>query len=77
MDAAAGRAGGGLSMDEINLLPCPFCGGQPVFEKYEWDEDEYQVKCPYCFAATWIEESKEAAAEEWNRRADNERKTVD
>ena len=24
-----------------------------------------------------IEESKEAAAEEWNRRADNERKTVD
>ena len=62
-------------MDEIKLLPCPFCGREAVFEIYEGDE--YQVKCSYCFAATWIEESKEEAAEEWNRRADNERKTVD
>lgn len=69
MDAAAGATGRRMSMDEINLLPCPFCGGQPAFEIYEGDE--YQVKCPYCFAATWIEESKEEAAEEWNRRANN------
>ena len=64
-------------MDEIKLLPCPFCGREAVFEIYEGDEDEYQVKCPYCFAATWIEESQEVAAEEWNGRADNERKSAD
>ena len=59
-------------MDEIKLKRCPFCGGEPVFRTYEGDECEYQVSCQYCFAETWIEESKEEAAELWNRRAENE-----
>lgn len=59
-------------MDEIKLKRCPFCGREAVFEIYEGDEDEYQVKCQFCFASTWIEESKEEAAEEWNRRAYHE-----
>lgn len=59
-------------MDEIKLKTCPFCGAEAEFIRYEdEDGDEWQVSCRHCFAATWNADSKELAAEAWNRRADN------
>jgi Lar family restriction alleviation protein len=58
-------------MTEDVLLPCPFCGGSPVFRSEMLLGKEYwRVKCPYCFAGTHNENTPEEAAEEWNRRAE-------
>lgn len=53
------------------LKPCPFCGGQgrlfgpkPAFQA-TW------VKCDRCTAAINAERGTEAAAEVWNRRAED------
>lgn len=58
----------------IVLLPCPFCGGLPV-----WSEGEQkmlygneQVYCTSCFALAAPESNKHSAAERWNQRANRE-----
>lgn len=57
-------------MEEVVLLPCPFCGGHPVLKSEMFLGREYwKVKCPYCFAGTHSERSADEAIEEWNRRA--------
>ena len=58
---------GGMSMSKINLLPCPFCGGEAriigAVGTVFW------VKCTECGAETQSEITKQRAAERWNRRA--------
>ena len=56
---------------KIELLPCPFCGGEA-----EWDEwytigcDAFQVKCVECLATscTGFINEKSLIAELWNKR---------
>lgn len=53
--------------EEIELKPCPFCGGKAVM--IGEDDGMYQVVCPDC--AGTIDDfygEKEVAAEKWNER---------
>lgn len=63
---------------EIELLPCPFCGGEPKVQHYGNDRTKRRsivVKCSKCRVQredatlrhdfAWIEK---AAAENWNQR---------
>lgn len=61
-----------------NLLPCPFCGGEPYFEKalrdgyesYQDDQDAWAhwVTCTSCAATgPWVK-SQRGAARWWNMR---------
>lgn len=60
------------------LKPCPFCGANPVRE-YLPDGKEYIIcsneNCP-CQPMTAAQKSKGAAARAWNRRVNNEPKTI-
>lgn len=60
---------GDNSMNE-RLKPCPFCGGVAII--YKSKMGDYRVECYSCFAHTFFEDSKEKAADEWNRRVENE-----
>lgn len=61
-------------MNEIKLLPCPFCGSTKI---EIWHSSfGVSVKCEECGANSgWKiepnEESKEKAVMVWNRRVDN------
>ena len=54
----------------IKLKPCPFCGGKAGFATWilEGGKKEYSVMCDGCDADVYPCETKEAAAEKWNRR---------
>ena len=76
---ARGNPGGKeITMDEIKLKPCPFCGGEAEInvdreavedtEKRHW---AYTVVCKRCCATSGLTYLPEKAREAWNRRADN------
>lgn len=58
-------------MREIELRPCPFCGGaakisEHVFHKMK---NTYGVACTYCKTQGWqFYETPEQAARRWNKR---------
>ena len=64
-------------MGEINLKPCPFCGGKAEFFNYK--HRHLYIRCLRCYAEPYVEfivstgKSEEDAlknlAEKWNRRA--------
>jgi len=60
---------------EPELKPCPFCedGGDPRYWKHQGAVNDcgesYCVRCWACRARTDSAETKERAAELWNRRA--------
>ncbi|MBR1602555.1 MAG: Lar family restriction alleviation protein [Synergistaceae bacterium] len=52
---------------QIELKPCPHCGGEA---KLNWDEhSRAYVTCPQCGARSWSSFDPAKAAEAWNRRA--------
>lgn len=68
-------------MSKIELLPCPFCGGEPYFRKPFHEKgtafDTMIVECMECGAAPYAvsvyendteQEKREAIARLWNRR---------
>lgn len=64
-----------LSLDDIKLKPCPFCGKQfndypevMIIEKRKIMPDLYCVRCPKCSAFGSSEWSKKEAIEKWNKR---------
>lgn len=53
--------------EEIELKPCPFCGGKAVMLGEE--DGMYQVVCPNCDGTIdYFYDEKELAAEKWNAR---------
>jgi len=52
--------------DTDELLPCPFCGGNP--ERSVGSQINYNVFCTECNAQTGWYETKELAGDAWNRR---------
>ena len=66
----------------MNLKPCPFCGGKPHMAQ-NYLGQKY-VRCPECGACVWGKDTddwridtmgekkaEKAAAEAWNRRAND------
>lgn len=58
-------------MAEIELLPCPFCGGEAYLAKVGLPPYKYFVDCNDCECILGLTEcflTKEEAAAAWNRR---------
>lgn len=59
-------------MDEIELKPCPFCGGEARMRHWRRLGEHYEVRCATMacgnLVRTWDYSTPEAAAEAWNRR---------
>lgn len=59
----------------VELKPCPFCGDKHpsvgTCEGFNYRE-EYYIWCSDCLCRTGNCSSIEEAAEDWNRRIDNE-----
>ena len=60
-------------MEEIKLLPCPFCGKEPNKRKQIVDHDTmFKVSCEYinCYAQpeTILQPTEEFATQAWNYR---------
>ena len=54
--------------EEIELKPCPFCGGKAYLE---WCKGHlYKVECEECHATTAKYITPLEAQEEWNMRVD-------
>lgn len=51
-----------------DLLPCPFCGAQPVVRNPRWTNDSMYAYCVSCDARGPYGENKKAAIVAWNRR---------
>lgn len=58
-------------MNEIKLLPCPFCGGEAEIQYGACDYNVFQVVCntEECQAMVGWADNKYDAAKAWNRRA--------
>lgn len=56
-------------MDEINIKPCPFCGGKPVIYKSVLDRTVW-VMCSECGATSSYSYSEKTAIKAWNRRTE-------
>jgi hypothetical protein len=57
----------------ISLLPCPFCGGEAHFfgdEREDFDVGCYTDRCIMRSGSNIQYRSKDAAAREWNTRAE-------
>ena len=65
--------------EDVELKPCPFCGSEPKLKsdvRHGGDAKNtvgvhyYWIKCPndYCRVASMSVDSREMAAELWNRR---------
>ena len=61
-----------LKPDEISLLPCPFCGGNPDIHARHWTNGnhEWWISCIKCFSETTIFDNPEEAIEAWNTRVE-------
>lgn len=61
-------------MADIELKPCPFCGGEGMIgAKYRYHYPTYFiVVCRKCGAMAHCGKTREEAAKKWNRRADND-----
>ncbi len=57
-----------METKEVNLKPCPFCGGNPELKHSStWD---YFVRCTGCGARTrQFHENHVGAVDGWNRRS--------
>ena len=55
---------------KVELKPCPFCGGEVII--YLLGSGEWVSECKSCGATVPEQDTKEAAVEAWNRRAEDE-----
>lgn len=59
-------------MSEIELLPCPFCGGEAKLH-HNLLTDKFKVWCSKCDCRTDVYSDKEEAIRKWNTRKPMER----
>lgn len=67
--------------NEINLLPCPFCGSEAAIKENTFldscfSDPQYDIMCTnkdcyLCDGADWMFNTKEEAAILWNKRKNN------
>lgn len=59
---------------KVDLLPCPFCGGEATNVPYK-NGKYYEVRCENKDCAvivfTGVKDTEKEAIEAWNRRADD------
>jgi Lar family restriction alleviation protein len=62
--------------NKIELLPCPFCGGQATnpwkdisAEEFKITGLAFEIRCQNCFAKILSAESMEVVVCRWNRRS--------
>ena len=61
-------------MADLDLKPCPFCGGEAILTKHHNRfTDWWIVSCPICHISQTGSDYEFSfeAIEAWNRRADN------
>ena len=60
-------------MDELKILPCPFCGGEAIKSAEDYFALENACKsyvwCKKCGTTSGLQFSHEIAVAAWNRRA--------
>lgn len=56
-------------MGEVELKPCPFCGGE-VIDVLRFQQKLIKIRCWNCTASVSGKNEKEAI-EKWNTRGDN------
>lgn len=56
----------------IELLPCPFCGGKATVERSAECYEEYEVCCDECGAKAAWDNDKDSAVKLWNTRIRND-----
>lgn len=69
-------------MDENNLKPCPFCGGEASIIQKSWDLfiTGVRIECDECGASTgWtsgaiLRDVQKRAIETWNKRVEEDKK---
>ncbi len=65
-------------LDELELKPCPFCGGEALLIQSDIDGMSY-VTCNRCLCKTAdvyyyaVDCPNEKAAEKWNKRVENDK----
>ena len=62
-------------MDNVNLKPCPFCGGKAIVEIGTKSKIVFCIRCKARtnrFAEYNEEKNEEKAVEAWNRRVNDE-----
>ncbi|AYC99989.1 Lar family restriction alleviation protein [Neorhizobium sp. NCHU2750] len=52
-----------------NLLPCPFCGGEPLIIQSKHANKLWALHCKNCDAGPSASLGRDEAVETWNRRA--------
>lgn len=57
------------AMSGVELLPCPFCGGNATMWGACGQAPEQWVKCDRCAASGDTSSGEDRAAKKWNRRA--------
>ena len=58
-------------VEEIELFPCPFCGGNSItvaFNPTEGEAGLYIVSCDECGVAGCFRDTRNEAVAAWNRR---------
>ena len=62
---------------EVSMKRCPFCNSERVFPQSDTYGDEpdevfWCVSCEECMCCGPVEDTEQAAIEEWNKRAERE-----
>ena len=51
-----------------DLMPCPFCGGDPQTDYWDVGKPMHTVECRACFGMCYSSDNEKAAIKSWNTR---------